>query len=396
MSDNKPEQAAAQFRQAVKSKPDSQPARNALGLALQASGHPDEAEGEFNRSLQLNPRSADTLERLGELYSSERRYNAAIEKFQQAAEISPADPDLQIEWAVAYSNNGDSARAIQMLSRLIEAQPNLPQAHFNLATVYANAKQFREAADEYTATLKLDPENDVARLSLVKAYASISNFDSALPVASEYVKRKPKDAEGHYLLGNVYRGMGDYPSAERELRFAVAGEDEYGPHYDLGFVLLKEGKAKEALPQLQRAIKIRPDSAEAHFQLASVLRALNMPAEAGKELDEFRQQKQQSVDENIAAAAGNEANQLLSRGDYKAAAESYRKALDLDPKNAKTGSMFPLRSENCANIWNSGLRSKRRLSSTQLSLLLITSLVCLMRPTVIKLAPKSGLRKRWI
>ena len=75
--------------------------------------------------------------------------------------------------------------------------------------------------------------------------------------------------------------MGKYPDAERELRVAVVGEDEYGPHYDLGFVLLKEGKAKEALPQLQRAFQIRPDSAEAHFQLANVLSA-SEPAGGGQ------------------------------------------------------------------------------------------------------------------
>ena len=61
-----------------------------------------------------------------------------------------------------------------------------------------------------------------------------------------------------------------------------------------------------------------------------------MPEEAGKEMNAVRQAKQQSTDENVAAAAGNDANRLLFQGDAEAAAASYRKALILDPTNGKT------------------------------------------------------------
>ena len=246
MSANQPAKAEVQLRQAVRYKPDSLEARNALGLSLQALGRMDDAEGEFNKSLQLNPQSGDSLARLGELYSAERRYSAAIEKLSKASALSPADPDLKIELAVAYSDNGNAAEAIKRLSDLTLAEPNLARAHFNLATVYANEKRFREAADEYGATLKLEPENDVARLSLVKAYSTIANFQASLPLALEYVSRRPKDYEGHYMLGNVYRGLAEYPEAEHELKIAIVGEDEYGPNYDLGFVLGKEGKQQES------------------------------------------------------------------------------------------------------------------------------------------------------
>jgi tetratricopeptide (TPR) repeat protein len=335
LGNNQPEVAATQFREAVKYNPSSIEAHNALATALEAGGHMDEAEVELNRSLRINPRSADTLARIGELYSSKHRYKAAVEKLSQAVAVSQ-DPELQIELAVAEANDGDAASAIRRLSELVHSHPALARAHFNLATVYADQKQFREAAQEYGATLRLEPDNNTARLSMAKAEATIADFTSALPVATEYVKRAPKDPEGHYILGTVYRGLAQYADAERELKIAVAGEDQYGPHYDLGFVLAKEGKPAEALRQLQRAVQLRPSASEPHFQLAKVYKTLGHEEEANKEMSLFRQEKQQSAEEDVASATGADANQLLFKGDPGSAAESYRKALSLDPNNAKT------------------------------------------------------------
>ncbi len=334
---NQPERAVLQFREALKLKPDAVQTRNALATALQAAGHLDEAEHELKLALASDPHSVDSLDRLAQVYSAESRYGLAIEEWNQAIALAPADPELKVELAVAQAKNGDTTGAIAILTRLCETAPQLASAHFNLATIYADGKRFREAADEYAAALKLEPANDVTRLALVKAEVSIANYDTALPFAEEYVKNRPKDYEGHYLLGSIYRGLARYPEAERELRTAERGNAQaYGVEYDLGFVLARQQKPQEALPRFQRALKLQPDSAEAKFQLASVLKALNRPEEATAELDEFRHEKQRSVDENIAAATGNTANQLLAKGEWKGAAEKYREALKLDPNNAKT------------------------------------------------------------
>ena len=90
------------------------------------------------------------------------------------------------------------------------------------------------------------------------------------------------------MLGNIYRGLAQYPDAERELKVALAGLDEYGPQYDLGFVLSKEGKPDEALPHAKRAVQLRPDASEAHFLLANILRSLNRTDAANQEMGQVR------------------------------------------------------------------------------------------------------------
>jgi Flp pilus assembly protein TadD len=86
---------------------------------------------------------------------------------------------------------------------------------------------------------------------------------------------------------------------------------EYGSHYGLGFVLAREGKLQEALPQLQRALELRPDSSEARFQLANVLKALGRKDEADRLFQDLRQTKEQSVAADMASARGRDANSVL-------------------------------------------------------------------------------------
>ena len=119
--------------------------------------------------------------------------------------------------------------------------------------------------------------NDVARISLVKALTALAEFDEALPLIQDYARQKPADLEAHYLLGAVYRGLGQYAAAELELKRAVAwNPNHYDVHYNLGFVLARQGKPQEALPHLKKALELHPDSSEARFQLAGVLRALQV------------------------------------------------------------------------------------------------------------------------
>jgi len=329
--------AAQHLSLALRAKPDLLPARNAFGTVLLDAGKLPEAEGEFHAALKLDANNVYALDHLAQVLSAQRRYVAAITYWDKALAIQPGDANMQVALAVAYSQNGDAKRAIEILKATIKAQPNVALAHFNLATIYAHQSQFREAADEYREELRLDPNDDVSRLSLVKALTTIGLNSDALEPALEYAKRHPEDYEGHYLLGAVYRGLGDLEKAEPELQRAAHGKPDNGEvQYNLGFVLARRGKPAEALPHLERALELQPDSSEARYQLMTVLRALHQDERARAIQAQFQEQKQQTITEQSVAIKGLEANGLLESGDARAAAERYREMLQVTPGDAHT------------------------------------------------------------
>lgn len=321
----------------LKVKPDFAPARTALGMALFGLGQLAAAEGELRAALSREQQSVTALDYLAQVLAAQRRYVAAISYWNKALILRPGDSNIKLSIAVAHSQNGEPIKAIELLEELVSSQPGFAPGHFNLATVYAHESRFRDAAGEYARAAELDSSDQAALLAWVKALTTIASYQEAIEPGLKYVERNPKDYEGHYLLGTIYRGMGDFPKAELSLRCAGtlnAGNSDV--QYNLGAVLARLGKAREAAAVLENALKLNPHSSSTRFQLATVLRGLGEEARAGKIYSEFRELKKQDADQNVNAAKGNQANALMEAGEPLKAAAFYREMLTLEPRNGRT------------------------------------------------------------
>ena len=102
------QQAVTELRLAVKEKPGSFAAHNALGRALRSLGQLAEATEEFKKALGLNPRFVDASLNLADIALDQKRYVAAAYYVQQALAKSPPQPfsdRLEMDLALAYSGN---------------------------------------------------------------------------------------------------------------------------------------------------------------------------------------------------------------------------------------------------------------------------------------------------
>jgi tetratricopeptide (TPR) repeat protein len=344
----RPADAAKEFRLSLESDPGLLQARCALGSVLV---DPTEAEGEFRKALGLKPDSVCALDGLAQVLLNKGRYDAALENWRQAVRIEPDDVDLRLALATgtyksakARENNGmppvdgaGVADAIHLLEELLKSHPDSTAAHFTLANIYANEKRYREAADEYQQVTRRNSRDMVALLAQVKALVNVSAFTEARAPAEEYVRKKPEDVSGHVLLGMAYRGLGDYTKAEPELERGAAGEpDDFDAQYQFGFVLAKQGKPKQALPYLRKAVALKPEEKSAQFQLAAVLRSLGQKEEADRIVEQFRKATDNEFRNSQLTSDGNKANELLESGKAAEAAEIYRHMLEQDPQSAWT------------------------------------------------------------
>jgi tetratricopeptide (TPR) repeat protein len=268
--------AVLHLRRAVDLKPDSVDAHNALGMALKDSGQFGEAEKQFREILKTDPNSVEALNHLAEILAVQKLFAAAIGYWDKAVSLDPGNIDAAIARAVALSQNGDQNAATSSLQQIVKTHPHLAVAHFNLGTVYANQKSFRQAADEYREASRLSPADPEARLALAKCLVFLAEYAEAIPILKAYVLNHPKAFEPHYLLGLSYRGLDQYPQAEEQLRIAAAVEPDHADlQFNLGLVILRSGRAKEAVPHLQKAIQLDPAAEGPRLQLAIALKDLN-------------------------------------------------------------------------------------------------------------------------
>jgi tetratricopeptide (TPR) repeat protein len=127
----------------------------------------------------------------------------------------------------------------------------------------------------------------------------------------------------------AYAG-GDYATAQAQFEAAVRqNPDDPEAVNNLGQVLVKLGRAADALPLFERACAMNPDRWSYRFNLARALSQLSRWDEA---IASYRQAQQLYPDDYVTTF--NLALSLHKKGDEGAAVEEYRKAIALNPHEA--------------------------------------------------------------
>lgn len=333
LANNDPKRAAHELQIAAGLKPDAPKILLPLGQALSEINQQPAAIDAFRSILKQDPQSIPAIDGLTKALIAEKRYSATIAELKNA----PPNETLQLNLADAYLKNGNADEALQLLNALVQQHPESSQVHNSLGLAYAQQKRFAEAAKEFEQALQLDPNNDSIRISCVKALTAVLQYDRAEPLSDDYLKKHPHDFEALYFNGIVKRGLGDYATAEKDFRQAVAINPNHAEaRSNLGFVLARLGKQEEARTQLEKALQLNPDSSEARFQLAAVLRALGQQDQAHETLKVLQQKKAASVKQDVATISASQASQDLQSGDAQKAVDLYRTSLVNDPNNART------------------------------------------------------------
>ncbi len=192
---------------------------NNLGAYLYAAGRADEAAHQYRRALAIreaglgrHPLVANTLSNLANLLKSEGDVEASIPLFERSIAI----------WDETLGPN----------------HPLLSTGYYGLGGAYQDQQNWPKAEKALLASNALDK--------------------ASLPPDHPYV------ADGLVSIGQVRNGAGHYAEAEVALREAIAvrqmrddtsEEDIAAAEAALGYSLLRQRRAGEAIPFLQRALE---------------------------------------------------------------------------------------------------------------------------------------------
>jgi tetratricopeptide (TPR) repeat protein len=134
-------------------------------------------------------------------------------------------------------------------------------------------------------------------------------------------------AVSHLLAGQHAYASGDIDTSARQLQAAVdANPNDVRALNDLGQVLIRNGRARDALVYLDRAVELKPDAWAYQFNRA---RAHAQLEEWGPAIDGYRAAAQLFPDDY--ATQYNLAKALQASGDIGAALPAYERAIALAP-----------------------------------------------------------------
>jgi predicted Zn-dependent protease len=238
--------------------------------------------------------------------------------FTRAADADPGDPDFLFNLGYAYALQQDPKAAIYWLREALRRDPADAEAHFALAQALEAAGSTTEAARErelarrLSATIgeleqrgagrkpaipdglervRLDldlprsmrPEQaivntaqreqqDLARFHLEQGQRHFDREEDreAMTELRRAVYLSPYEARAHRLIGQIHLRGGRPQDAVDAFKIAIWSQDSVAARVALAEAYIKLGRADEARPELERALALDPDSAEARKLLEQI------------------------------------------------------------------------------------------------------------------------------
>jgi len=242
--------ASGYFEQAAKWNPALPGVEENWGRATFAARDYAKAVEPLSRVLASHPADAHVRGTLGLSLCLVQDYARAVQVLQPIEEKVDAIPELTIAYTGAIAMTRGSKQGLARLISLEQANPELPLVHYLLGEVYASEKEYSQSADELRIALKLDPSSTEAKNALVIAYLGSGEKADALQILSDLAESETQDG---------------------------------GVHYRLGQLQIELGMAKDAISSLETAIRLNPNVAAYHQELAEAYRQDAQPEEAEHE-----------------------------------------------------------------------------------------------------------------
>lgn len=198
-----------------------------------------------------------------------------------------------------------------------------PKGERNLAAVQFQNGHYAEAAKSYEELVKQHPNDGALRASFGGALGVLGRLDEALQQLNRAIELEPLNPEPYHNRAVVYERQGHREAAIKEYRTAL----RYNPQYE---------PSQRALERLAGSAAVNEPATESEKLAAAKAERASQAARRGdyqtamKELDDA-----QRLAPNYALLYQYRANVAFLMGDPQAAAAALRKALEIEPDNAR-------------------------------------------------------------
>jgi tetratricopeptide (TPR) repeat protein len=334
---------------------------------LIATGKPKEAEPLVKRALDLGGPDADAYNTQGRAYYDEERDLDALAAFRHALELDDARAQLWVNRALALRLLGRPDEAIADLDQAIKLQADNGGAYYWLGQLTdrncttADGRNLADQAARYapddsailyndgwckgqhddwaaalaplTRAAALNPEDAGTVYELATAQYNLDKFSDAATDFAKAAKLDPKDERAAYWWGrSLARIDGDQAVIEAAYRSAIERSPDYlEPHVSLGQLLGKLGREDEAMAQFALAERIDGKNEWVYNAKGWALLRLKHPDAAAEAF-----KKAIELDPNDGNNYLSLADLALDRADAATALANYQLAVDHGVKTAET------------------------------------------------------------
>lgn len=278
-----------------------------LALARYYSGQWDEALENTERARALED-NGSTESLLGDIQEKRGDALAAVHSYQAAVTLEPNVEQHRLTLATELLRHQTFDAAIVVLEQAAGLFPQSVQIRILLGLSYYLVDRSSDSVRTLLDATRLDSKDGRA----VRYLGEISLQDSATPDPAavheicRFADAHPASKSGSALCGGILlrvaqesEDISRKPEILRRLREGVrVAPDDPLPRCELGKALEWSQQWTEARTQLEKCVRLNPDSPEGHFRLARVYRRLGLTTLASEQTSLQQQMATKESDES--------------------------------------------------------------------------------------------------
>jgi Tfp pilus assembly protein PilF len=205
---------------AVSDVPNSARARVRYGLALADAGKMEEAAEQFRSAIRLDPVVEKGHYGLGHVYVAESRFAQGASEFEQALRDDPRNADFHSEYAYTLERLGRPDQAAAEHQKAIQLSPKSGRVHYDYGMFLLATGKMDQAIPEFETALQHKPKHPEAHYYLGRAYYLKGDLEGA---KTHYLEAARLDSKApvHNSLGVIYMKLGQTSSAIAEFNEAL-------------------------------------------------------------------------------------------------------------------------------------------------------------------------------
>ncbi|HEY3131445.1 MAG TPA: tetratricopeptide repeat protein [Acidobacteriota bacterium] len=235
-----------------------------------------EAETELKQALQLDERNKLAREALVDVLMRQGRWNEAVSNVQLLRLYFPQNGDVAFLAAAVAFRTGQFPLASKLAAECLSRGDHRAEVYKILALSRFMLNDYEGFKINISALLARNPDDADAHYHLGRYNYEVKNYVEGINAFKKTVQLDPDYFKAYYFMALCLQAGGDPDESKKNFRKAIEIIERkkiaYGwPFADLGELLVGEGRYEDGLGWLYRGIRNDSGLPYTHFKYASAL-----------------------------------------------------------------------------------------------------------------------------
>jgi len=253
---------------------------------------------DLNTQIPGNEKDAGLLHKRARIYISLKEINQALNDINKAIQFDPRKAEYYITLSDIYLLMGQPQNCEESLLKAISVDPKNISANLKIANLYLIIKDYKKVDQYVKEVLTLDKSNSAARFTRAMAFLESGDTAHAVGDLMDAVRLNQSYFEAYMLLGELFATRKDPLAADYFNNALRIRPNSREAMYNLGWFFQESGQYAKAIGTYEVLSKLDSTFRDAPYNIGYI--------------------------------------NLVYLEDYKAAVDYFTKAIERDPQHAES------------------------------------------------------------